>query len=102
MAAAVSRGFHFRPASRAASLDRRFHLNFSLRSRGTRGSPMIRRFAFGGVCALVAFMPCRAAAWNSIGHMAAAKLAYDQLEDGEKTKLFTLLQSHPHYKSFLA
>src|SRR5579864_8459869 len=44
----------------------------------------------------------RAWGWNSIGHMAVSKLAYDQLSDGEKTKLFNLLKSHPHYKQYLA
>jgi hypothetical protein len=44
----------------------------------------------------------RAWAWNSIGHMAVAKLAYDQFSDGEKTRLFNLLKSHPHYKQYLA
>jgi len=44
----------------------------------------------------------RAPAWNSVGHLAVAKLAYDQLADGHKTKLFLLLKTHPHYEEFLA
>lgn len=59
-----------------------------------------RRFALVGV--LLTLLPSSVVAWNSIGHMAVAKLAYDRLSDKQKTKLFTLLQSHPHYKQFLA
>jgi hypothetical protein len=44
----------------------------------------------------------RACAWNSIGHMAVAKLAYDQLEGKQQIALYRLLQSHPHYKTFLS
>jgi hypothetical protein len=41
-------------------------------------------------------------AWNSIGHLAVSKLAYDDLDDGLKAKLFGILKSHPHYEQFLA
>jgi hypothetical protein len=44
----------------------------------------------------------RAAAWNGIGHMASAKLAYDQFEDSQRAELFALLQKHPHFDQFLA
>jgi hypothetical protein len=44
----------------------------------------------------------RATAWNSIGHMAIAKLAYDQLDQKRQIALFKLLKSHPHYDAFLA
>lgn len=47
-------------------------------------------------------LPSPVPAWNGIGHMAIAKLAYDQLADAQKKKLFTVLQSHPHYEKFLA
>src|SRR5262245_36427620 len=46
--------------------------------------------------------PAVAAAWNSVGHVAVSKLAYDQLPDAQKTRLFTLLKSHPHFEVFLA
>ncbi|MCI0682146.1 MAG: S1/P1 nuclease [Gemmataceae bacterium] len=49
-----------------------------------------------------AWRPASAQAWNSIGHMAVAKLAYDRLSDGQKTKLFAMLRSHPHFDKFLA
>jgi hypothetical protein len=55
------------------------------------------------VAALVpALAPAAAQAWNSIGHMAISKLAYDRLSDGQKAKLFAILKSHPHYEKFLA
>ncbi|MCS6851319.1 MAG: S1/P1 nuclease [Gemmataceae bacterium] len=41
-------------------------------------------------------------AWNSIGHMAIAKLAYDRLSDAEQARLFVLLKQHPHYERYLA
>jgi len=63
---------------------------------------MSRFLVIGLVCAVFVLVPPQARAWNSIGHMAVAKLAYDRLSDSEKTKLFTLLQSHPHYKQYLA
>jgi S1/P1 Nuclease len=53
-------------------------------------------------CVMVALVPSVAAAWNSVGHLAVAKLAYDQLPDAQKTRLFTLLKSHPHFEMFLA
>jgi hypothetical protein len=44
----------------------------------------------------------RALAWNSVGHMAVSKLAYEQLDDKSRLALFEILKSHPHYKEFLA
>ena len=44
----------------------------------------------------------RAWAWNAIGHLASAKLAYDELDDGQKGELFALLQRHPHFAQYLA
>src|SRR5262249_14060472 len=52
--------------------------------------------------ATVALFPSAASAWNSVGHFAVSKLAYDQLPDAQKTRLFTLLKSHPHFEVFLA
>jgi hypothetical protein len=44
----------------------------------------------------------RAWAWNSIGHLASAKLAYDRLGDAQRATLFALLQRHPHFHQYLA
>lgn len=41
-------------------------------------------------------------AWNSVGHMAISKLAYDRLDEGQQLRLFNLLKKHPHYDAFLA
>ncbi len=54
------------------------------------------------LAALAAVQPLRALAWNSIGHMAVAKLAYDRLDERDKATLFKLLKAHPHYKDLLA
>jgi hypothetical protein len=51
---------------------------------------------------LVSLLPRPAAAWNSVGHLAIAKLAYDRLDDGEKLRLYQLLKAHPHFDQFLA
>jgi hypothetical protein len=57
-------------------------------------------FALTGI--LLAAGTGQAWGWNSIGHMAIAKLAYEQMSDGDKAKLFTILKSHPHFQLFLA
>lgn len=51
---------------------------------------------------LVVLWPRPAAAWNSVGHLAIAKLAYDRLDDGEKLRVYQLLKAHPHFDQFLA
>jgi hypothetical protein len=61
---------------------------------------MYRTVALAGL--LVLLVPRAAPAWNSVGHLAVAKLAYDHLGDGEKLKLYQLLKSHPHFDQFLA
>src|SRR5579884_3097036 len=43
-----------------------------------------------------------ARAWNSVGHMAVARLAWDRLDDGQKVRVAKLLRQHPHYDLFLA
>ena len=63
---------------------------------------MSHRWKFILACTLLTTLPQAAYAWNSVGHMAVAKLVYDRLDDGHKKKLFTLLQSHPHYERYLA
>lgn len=46
--------------------------------------------------------PQRADAWNAVGHMAVAKLAYEQLTREQQTKLTAVLAEHPHYGRYLA
>src|SRR5262245_27046387 len=67
----------------------------------SRGKPM-RPLALFLAGALITLLPVRVWSWNSVGHLAVAKLAYDRLDDKRKTKLFTLLKSHPHFEQFLA
>lgn len=47
------------------------------------------------------FIGAEVHAWNSVGHLTVVKLAYDELEDGHKTRLFQIARKHPHYESFL-
>jgi hypothetical protein len=63
---------------------------------------MTRFLIITSACALFTMNAGHARAWNSIGHMTVAKLAYDQLDQKHQLALFRLLQSHPHYKEFLA
>src|SRR5436305_294440 len=51
---------------------------------------------------IVLALPRTAPAWNSVGHMAIAKLAYDQLADADKLRAYELLKRHPHFELFLA
>ena len=44
-------------------------------------------------------VPCFA--WNNVGHMTVAKIAYDGLDKETKGRIFELLQKHPHYEKFL-
>jgi hypothetical protein len=54
----------------------------------------MRRFRFGLVAAVLLLLPpARALAWNSVGHMAVDKLAYDQMDRDLKAKLAALLSS---------
>jgi hypothetical protein len=55
---------------------------------------------FTAVVLLLIAAPVRA--WNSIGHMAVAKLAYDQLDAKQQLTLYRLLKKHPHYDAYLA
>jgi hypothetical protein len=62
----------------------------------------MRRLRFGLAAAALLLLPqARALAWNSIGHMTVAKLAYEQMDDGLKARVVDLLKAHPHYESFL-
>jgi hypothetical protein len=63
---------------------------------------MARFLAFVLVLPLFGLAANSASAWNSIGHMAVAKLAYDQLDAKRQLALYKLLKAHPHYKEYLA
>ncbi len=63
---------------------------------------MNRSWIAASVVLVSAICPAKAFAWNSIGHMAVAKLAYDQLNEREQIRLFELLKKHPHFEQFLA
>jgi len=54
------------------------------------------------MCASLVLGANRALAWNSVGHMVVAKLAYDQLDGKRQLALSGLLKKHPHYQAYLA
>jgi hypothetical protein len=42
-----------------------------------------------------------APAWNAVGHMTVAKIAYDALSKEERDNAHKLLMRHPHYETYL-
>jgi hypothetical protein len=56
---------------------------------------------FGSVLLALLLSSGAARAWNGLGHMAIAKLAFDQFDDGQKARAGKLLRQHPHYDEFL-
>ena len=62
---------------------------------------MIRRILLV-FAVLVMALACRTAlAWNSIGHMSVAWVAYQKLTPTEKARVAALLQLNPYYKEWL-
>jgi hypothetical protein len=52
--------------------------------------------------ALALLIPSPAAAWHNEGHMLVARVAWQQLTDGERVKGTKILKAHPHYDVYLA
>jgi hypothetical protein len=62
----------------------------------------MRRSCFVLVAAALLLLPqARAFGWNAVGHMASAKIAYDQMDRDLQARVVGLLKSHPHYTTFL-
>ncbi len=59
------------------------------------------RFAMVFVVALLA-RPSAALAWHSSGHMAIARIAWKQMDDGQRVYFSNILKKHPHYDVYLA
>lgn len=57
------------------------------------------RLALSVVFLLFAAAP--AYCWNNTGHMVAAHLAWQQLDESHRTKAIQILQKHPHFDEFL-
>jgi hypothetical protein len=47
-------------------------------------------------------LPLPAKAWHNAGHMAVARIAWEQLDDGQRKQAYQILRSHPHKDVFLA
>src|SRR3569623_3145228 len=52
--------------------------------------------------AIVLLASSTSRAWNHTGHMTVALIAYRRLPERERQALVQLLQSHPHYRRYLA
>ncbi len=54
-------------------------------------------------CAVVLMLACRTVlAWNSVGHMAVAYVAWQKLTPAEKGRVSVLLQLNPNYQEWLS
>jgi hypothetical protein len=42
-----------------------------------------------------------APAWNAVGHMTVAKIAYDDLSEAQRKQVLKILARHPHYATYL-
>jgi hypothetical protein len=62
----------------------------------------MRLFAVMPVMFLFLAVPERAAAWHNAGHMAIARIAYQELSEAQKVRVARILKAHPHYARFLA
>lgn len=56
---------------------------------------MIKRLGAVALTLLILAIPAQA--WNAKGHMTVAYIAYENLDDDVKTKIDTLLESHPDF-----
>jgi hypothetical protein len=52
--------------------------------------------------ALVFALAGPASAWNETGHLVIARLAWRQLDDGQRARIVAVLKKHPHYDEYLA
>ncbi|WP_375314918.1 MULTISPECIES: S1/P1 nuclease [unclassified Schlesneria] len=56
----------------------------------------MRRSQFITSLCLILFCSTSVFAWNDLGHMTIARIAYDQLTDGERAAVISILRHHPH------
>ena len=54
------------------------------------------------IAAIAFSLSTPAKAWNDMGHMVVAELAYQRLTPAQRETIAGILQQHPHYKEFLA
>jgi hypothetical protein len=67
-----------------------------------RRTDMNIRKVFLGFALLVVLTCHTALAWNSIGHMSVAYVAYQKLSPAERARVAALLQLNPYYKQWLS
>lgn len=59
---------------------------------------MLKRLALALLLLVISNIP--AWAWNDKGHMVIARLAWQELTSTERTKVYQILQRHPHFAEF--
>lgn len=50
---------------------------------------------------IVVMSPITVGAWNDVGHMTVARIAYDQLSDFDRAAVVGMLRHHPHLREVL-
>ena len=61
---------------------------------------MRRIFVLMSLCLIV--MPCSSIfAWNDMGHMTVARIAFERLTDSERAAVVAILRHHPHLRELL-
>ena len=66
-----------------------------------RKDSVMRRFLLVLTVLLSAFWANPLFAWNDMGHMTVARIAYDRLSDGERSVIVAMLRHHPHLHELL-
>lgn len=61
----------------------------------------MRRFLLVLTVVLSSFSTSRVFAWNDLGHMTVARIAYERLTDDERTTIVAMLRHHPHLRELL-
>ena len=61
----------------------------------------MRRFFLLFSCCILNLSSSNAWAWNDVGHMTIARIAYEKLTDGERASVVEILRHHPHVQELL-
>lgn len=63
---------------------------------------MQSKLLFGLACAFITFAGATtSSAWNDAGHLTIARIAWDQLNHAQRSRVVSILQKHPHKDSIL-
>jgi hypothetical protein len=62
---------------------------------------MRKRVTTAALLGLALAWASTASAWHNDGHMAVARIAWEQLDDNQRTRIAKILKAHPHYDLYL-